>query len=495
MTGKRVTLVQLPFPVLPEEPRHLCPPLGLAYLAASLDAVGHQPHIIDAVLDGYQNEWSVAPDCLAYGLPPESIAEKISLGGPDLVGLSCLFSTQDKILRAVAREIRLRLPDVPIVLGGTHSTVFAKKLVADGTADFVLRGEGELSLNELLATLSSRKGLAQVSGLTWQDSGGIHETPVQRISELDSLPLPARHQLNLDAYSQNGILHGESRTGLPSTTIFTSRGCPARCIFCSIHPVWGYKFRAMSASRVLEEIHELYEHFGIRHLLIEDDNFTFDINRAKEILRGLARFWPEMTWSAPNGVAIWRMDDELVELMALTGCKRLSLAVESGCARTMERVIGKPLNLDQVQHVISLCKRHRIRTTAFFVLGIPGESREDMLESMRFAADLDVDTVSVMTAVPLPGSPLYEQSIQEGWVHPDTPFTSFSTRNPVLTTAEFNPQWVDRLARRTMMAHAFKHPGSYIRRVVEKLTASPSTTIVSMARMVAGSLMSRNYDK
>jgi hypothetical protein len=118
-----------------------------------------------------------------------------------------------------------------------------------------------------------------------------------------------------------------------------------------------------------------------------------------------------------------------------------------------------------------------------------------MLESMRFAADLDVDTVSVMTAVPLPGSPLYEQSIQEGWVNPDTPFTSFSTRNPVLTTAEFNPQWVDRLARRTMMAHAFKHPGSYIRRVVEKLTASPSTTIVSMARMVAGSLMSRNYDK
>lgn len=487
----RVALVQMPFPILPEEPRHLSPPLGLAYMAAALQEAGGGPIIVDALLEGYLEEWLLPSGTRAYGLAPERLARRLVGLAPDVVGLSCLFSTQDEILGQLAAAVRKQLPNAKLVLGGTHPTVFARRMLERDLADFVVRGEAEHAIVELVQALADGAGLADVSGLVWRDGGKIRENPVRRIAELESLPLPARRSLDLAAYSKVGVMHGESRRDVPATTIVTSRGCPARCSFCSIHPVWGYRFRAAPAARVLAEIAELYRDFGVRHLLIEDDNFTFDMNRAKTILRTMAADFPDLSWSAPNGVAIWRLDEELIRLIARTGCQRLSLAVESGCRDTLDRVIDKPLSLEQVANVVGLCRKHGIRTTAFFVLGTPGETRAAMLESMEFAAGLDVDTLTVMTAVPLPGSPLYDSALASGALDPDTPFTAFTTRNPILTTPDFDPQWVDRLARRTMMRHALRHPAAYLLRAHEKFRSAPGSTMQAVVRNVGASLRAR----
>jgi len=483
-----IILAQLPFPILPEEPRHLSPPLGLAYMAASLGTADLEYVILDSVLEGYHEVWEFAPGRLAYGLNPESVAKRCAELGPEVVGLSCLFSTQDAILRLVVAALRRRLPYTAIVLGGTHPTVFAKEFVAEGLADFVVRGEGEHAVVDLAQALAGDKDFDQVSGLVWREGSRIRENAVVRVDPLDDLPLPARQDLDLAAYSRAGIMHGESPSDVPTTTIVTSRGCPARCTFCSIHPIWGHRFRTVSAGRVVAEISELYHRYGIRHLLVEDDNFTFDRARAKEILRTMATDFPDLSWSAPNGVAIWRLDEELVELIARTRCLRLSLAVESGSPDTLQRIIDKPLSLDQVKKTVRLCRKYGLQTTAFFVLGMPGETRAAMVESMDFAAKLDVDTITVMTAVPLPGSPLYDSALAGGHVPRDLAFADLTTRSPVLTTADFDPEWVDRLARKTMMRHALRHPSAYLRRTVEKVRAAPLSTLKAASRVLAATV-------
>ena len=490
-----IVLVQLPFPILSEEPRHLSPPLGLAYMASGLKKAGCNVEIFDTVLEGYHQEWSFAGNSTAYGLDPDTIATHLAECNPDIVGLSCLFSSQDVILRKVAAAIRDRMPKATIVCGGTHPTVFARQMIAEGLADFVVRGEGELAIISLTQALSRSGDFAEVSGLVWRQGSEILENAVSRIDLLELLPLPARDCMNLLAYSATGIMHGESRSDVPATTIVTSRGCPGQCTFCSIHPVWGHRFRAASADRVLTEISELYHHFGIRHLLIEDDNFTFDQNRAKRILRAISQHFPDLTWSAPNGVAIWRLDEELIQLISQTGCRRLSLAVESGCPDTLAQLINKPLSLDQVEKVVRLCRRHGVRTTAFFVLGMPGETRDAMVESMNFAARLDVDTLTVMNAVPLPGSPLYDTARINGFMDPDTPFVAFATRNPIMTTSDFDPAWVDGLARRTMVRHAARHPMAYFRRIVEKMQAAPVSTMRALFNFFIALLRSRTCNE
>lgn len=483
-----VVLVQLPFPILPEEPRHLSPPLGLAYLAAAVEASEHSVSIVDAVLEGYGETWTLNSDQKAYGLKPKLIAERIAEEKPDLVGISCLFSTQDRLLMASVEAIKMFMPDIPIVLGGTHPTVFAREFVENETVDFVVGGEGERALVLLLEAMQGNITLKEVSGLTWNDGGAVRCNAISRCRNLDELQPPARHLLNLKAYADVHVMHGESPGNMPATTIFTSRGCSASCFFCSIHPVWGGRFRAHSIERVLAEISGLYEEYGIRHLLIEDDNFTWDLDRAKGILRGLIANWPDISWSAPNGVAIWRMDDELLALIADSGCRRLSIAVESGCQRTLDHVIHKPLKLEHVDQVVASCRQYGIRTTAFFVLGTPGETRADMMESMHFAENLDVDTISIMTAVPLPGSALYDQAIAEGWIAKDATFSSYNTRNPILKTSEICPEFVNSLARKTMIRHALKHPRGFIGRVVEKARTSPKSTMVAIARNISASL-------
>ena len=229
-------------------------------------------------------------------LPPQSRTD--SLSSQISSGYPAYFSTEDEILRCVVGVLRNLFPSATILLGGTHPTVFARQMIAEGLADFIVKGEGEHAIVDLTVAIASGEGFEHVSGLVWQEGSILRENEVKRISYLDSLPLPARDRLDLAVLLSIGVMHGETRLDVLATTILTSRGCPAKCSFCSIHPVWGHRYRALSAERTLEEITELYCSYGIRHLLVEDDNFTFDLERAKAILTTIAAKFPDLSWSA-----------------------------------------------------------------------------------------------------------------------------------------------------------------------------------------------------
>jgi anaerobic magnesium-protoporphyrin IX monomethyl ester cyclase len=370
----RVLLINPPYPRFPADPKNASPPLGLAYIAAVLEPQRHTVKITDCVVEGFATETEVG-NRTVYGLSIRQLLQIIKEYRPDIIGISCMFSTLDSIVKDLSRRIKGEFPEITIVLGGTHATVLAEQLVREPSIDYVVRGEGEHAFPRLVEHLEQKRPVETVNNLTWLDNGEIHSTPQEFIEDIDKLPLPARHLLNMEGYIRIGHLQGLTKKGTRATTLITSRGCPAKCVFCSIHAVWGNKFRAHSPEYVLNEMQQLRDKYGIEHLVFEDDNMTLDRARAEAIFRGMVDRGFDFSWTAPNGVALWTLDAGLLTLMRESGCYWLSLGVESGDPKTLREIIHKPLQIDKINYIVKVCKRLRSTRQRFLSLDYPAKRR------------------------------------------------------------------------------------------------------------------------
>lgn len=472
-----ILLINPPFPVLPYEPNHVSPPLGLLYIAAELINQKHTVHILDSVVEGYTRITHYDDSVSTYGLSFDEIIDRINDIKPDVIGLSCLFSTLDSIIRWLAKRIKGEFPSIPIVLGGHHPTVFYSEFIAEEYIDFVIRGEGDIAFSELIEAIQGKRSLRQVANLTYKSDCEAISTKQIFLNEVDTIPYPARHLVNLEKYIKIGRMHGESKIGARATTIITSRGCPANCVFCSIHPVWGHRFRGHSSEHVLNEINFLHREYNINHIIFEDDNITFDKERAKEIFQGIIDEQLNITWSVPNGVAAWSLDEELLALMKQAGCHRLSLAVESGCQETLNTLIHKPLRLEQVEKIVTYCKKFHISTTAFFVVGLPGETKEMIQKSMTYAINLDVDTISIMIATPYPGTRLYDICLEKGYLDSEYQFHELTPHYSLINTDDFSSEDLKRIVKKTVIRRALRHPFGVRKRLLEKFRVAPAATL------------------
>ncbi|HUT63493.1 MAG TPA: cobalamin-dependent protein [Anaerolineae bacterium] len=483
----KVLLVNPPYPKFPDEPKHASPPLGLAYIAAVLELKQYPVKIIDCVVEGFDTETEFNGEII-YGIPITQLIHSIEEYKPDVIGISCIFSTLDSIIKELSKHIKKNFPEITIVLGGTHATVMAEQLIREPFIDYVVRGEGEHSFLNLIEHLEQKRQIETVSNLTWLDNGEIRSTPQEFIQNIDELPFPARHLLNMEGYIKIGHMQGLTKKGSRATTLITSRGCPAKCIFCSIHAVWGHKFRAHSPQYTLDEMQQLRNKYGIEHLLFEDDNLTLDKTRATTIFKGMIDRKFNFSWTAPNGIALWALNDSLLTLIRDSGCYRLSLGVESGDPVTLRKIIRKPLRFDTIEQLVKTCKRLKINTTAFFVIGLPGETIQSIKRSMRYAENLDVGSLCISIATPYPGTCLYEICKQEGYLIENFQFGNLMTHLGQIHTPEFNPKDLENIMSKTLVRHALKHPFGILRRVSEKLKASPKETFSFIIKRIISSV-------
>ncbi|MBN1813533.1 MAG: cobalamin-dependent protein [Anaerolineae bacterium] len=483
----RVLLVNPPYPIFPDDPKHASPPLGLAYIAAVLEQRQHTVRIIDCVVEGFDTETKL-DNRIVYGLSIKHLLHIIGEYQPDVIGISCVFSTLDGIVKNLAKCIKREFPKTVIVLGGTHATVMAEQLVCEPFIDYVVRGEGDYAFPKLVEHLEQKRPVETVDNLTWLDNGQIHSTPQEFVQDIDKLPLPARHLLNMEGYIRIGHLQGLTKKGARATTLITSRGCPAKCVFCSIHAVWGRKFRAHSPEYVLNEMQQLRDEYGIEHLVFEDDNLTLDRARAEAIFRSMMdrNFF---SWTAPNGVALWTLDDSLLTLMRDSGCYWLNLGVESGDPETLREIIHKPLQLSKIDQVVGACKRLKIPTTAFFVIGLPGETIQSMKRSMRYAENLDVDSLCISVATPYPGTSLYGICEQEGFLIEGFRLDNLMTKIGQIRTPEFGPEDIQNILSKTLIRHSLKHPFGALRRITDRFRASPTATASFIAKRIVSALL------
>ena len=417
----RVFLLFPPVRLCRETMKVAIQPLGVAYVAAMIRNEV-KVEIMDAVAESsYEGDMGGGFSWMGSSLP--EIRSRIEKFQPELVGMSCIFSSVFPVVREVCREIKKINPGILTVVGGNYPTFMTEYCLAEPGLDFIALGEGETAMLNLIRHLRDGRELSGIDGLAFKQEGRPAINPKTRwIADLDSIPFPARDLLPMALYRKVGIPHSLSMTSRRHAPMITSRGCPAHCIYCSSTHFWGNHYRFRSPGNVLAEIEGLVKDWGIEEVQFEDDNMTADRRRAKEIFRGMIERGLKIKFNFPNGLAMWTMDEEMVDLMARAGCYEMTLAYESGCPEVLKKIVKNPLNLQKAAAITKRIKAQGIRTDAFYIIGFPGETREQIQQTFDFAREMGTDMAYFFVANPLPGSELYEIAKRENMLAHDFNF-------------------------------------------------------------------------
>jgi len=417
-------------------PRHwIIPPYTLGILLAVI------PEEFEvAVLDANMEELSF-----------EETARRIADFGPDLVGITGMSLEFARAAHKMAELVKGVDRDIVTVMGGVYATTSTELALADENVDFLILGEGEVRLPRFLKLLNEgRADLSSLDGLAYRRGSKSVIQPMNSIIEdLDSIPLPAYGCLDYQAYINKTNKFGNVLLAryFPYATTMTSRGCPFHCIYCSTHSIDGRKIRFKSAERVLEEIDWLVRDYGVKEMIFLDDNLIYDRERIVRIMEGLIARNYDLHWKSVN-LATFLLDDELLEMMKASGVYQVILPVESGNPHVLKNILKKPLKLEKALQVARKARELGLETSADFIIGIPGETWDQMRDTFRFAEEMDVDMVSFHVATPLPQTELYQIAKDKGYLPPDFDFWKyqfFGFGRGVITTEEFRPQDVHML--------------------------------------------------
>jgi len=339
-----------------------------------------------------------------------SLQQVVKEHPPDVIGITA-NTIQIEDAWQVAQELK-GATHATIVLGGPHPTFLATESVGRPEIDVVVRGEGELTWVDLCAHLERGESLDGVEGITYQTDGQVLGNPDRPvIDDVDSLPFPAYHLFRMDRYTNlQPTLDGVEGTSYP---ILTSRGCPYRCTYCS--QILPRRWRARSAENVVAEWRWLVRELGAKEIGVLDDSFNMDRQRVLDICDLIiAEGLNHVPWIMINGIRANLVDEELLGRMCEAGCIRTAFGVESGNQRILDTVIDKRLTLDQVRAAFKAAKAVGMETIGFFIIGLPGETKETMEDTIRFACELDPVVANFSMATPFPGTEMYRQVMENG---------------------------------------------------------------------------------
>lgn len=418
-------------------------PLNIAYVAAVLERQ-HKTHIIDATNEGLRNLEQIDKTKYWVGLKNEEIADRIKRWSPDVVGINIPFSGWSRTAFEVASIVKSVDKSIITVLDGQNPSARPVDCLANPNIDFVIIGEAEYTMDELVGVLEkgNTQKLKEIRGIAFNKKGKTVITPPRpAIQDLDSLPFPARHLLPMDKYFElvkENPLRGE--ISKPWTTMITSRGCPYNCVFCTVHTVMGRKWRGRSPENVLEELEQVVNTYNVKQIDFHDDNLTLDKKRMETICDLIVERGIDIEWYAPNGVRADTLDENLLRKMKKSGCKKIRIAPESGVQRVVNQVIKKNLDLKEVEKAVALSKKVGIRVGCFFVIGLIGETKEDIKESIKYAyklRKLGAEVFHFSIATPLYGTELYEQAKRGGFLRNCFSDEALAAAEPLIETPEF----------------------------------------------------------
>jgi radical SAM superfamily enzyme YgiQ (UPF0313 family) len=373
------------------------PPLGLLCLSAALKKHGYQVDVFDFSISKNRE-----PELF------ESIARAKYLW----VGFSSITPSLHLIEKYIERS-RMARKEIPILLGGVHASVLPEQTLRDLPIDAVCIGPGEsavVKFSELVA--SGRTDYWQVPELAALDGKGAFRQSGRPLQNLTAPSRPDWSKVNLGEYSKYPPLQYIRRRKIVAP-IYTTRGCPFDCAFCAVHATSSHKLLHRPPIDVVDEIEYLYQEKGAEEIHIVDDNFNYNLKYAKQVLTLLAERNLPIVWKTPNGLWIHSYDREWLDLCRRTGCYQVGFGIESGSAEVL-KTVGKKIRLAEVKQAVSAYREAGISTFGFFILGLPGETRQQIEQTIRFACDLPLDHVAVDLFMPYPGSRLFREAIAAG---------------------------------------------------------------------------------
>lgn len=379
------------------------PTLGLAYIAAVLEKNQIGVKIID---------------CIIENKSLEDLKKEIINFDPDLIGLTCNTPTYSKARETIS-FLKATFPDKKIILGGPHVSALKKDVLTENPLlDIGVYGEGEYTFLEIV----KGKPLNKIKGIIFRKKTKIFMNPPRPlIKDLDKLPYPARHLLpNLELYAQTPMRHIKGAM----ISMVTSRGCPFSCTYCD-QAVFGRTWRAHSVDYILKEIKSIKE--PISFVSFEDDNFTLDKKRLVEFCEKKDF---NFLWSC--SLRIDSVNEDLLKLMKKSGCRILYFGLESGNQDLLDSV-NKKIRLKDVKNKLQLIKKIGLQSYGSFIIGLPGETKTTIKETLSFALNLPLDGASFNLFVPYPNTPLRIKSFEKGSISDDWRlYSDHSSRAPFI---------------------------------------------------------------
>lgn len=394
-------------------PGYFLIPLSLLYLAGTSRLVS-DTRILDLNVLKKKHLESHAGGDFPY---LEAVEQEVARLKPDFVGITCLFSEQFGMVLNIADSVKKVHPTAITVLGGMHPTIFYKDILENcPNVDAMVIGEGEKTLEKVL-TYDFEKW-DTIEGFAFKDREKqvrVNEN-IPFIQDLDALAPPAYDLFNFEDYrlDSSGWYNPKKFDIGTSAPVLTSRSCPYKCSFCGMNLVMGTSFRSRSAEVVFKEMEYLYHEHNVRYFNIMDDNFTLDKKRIKKICQYIIDAKIDISFDMPNGIMTTTLDDDVIDALAEAGFAYCFLAIESGSDYIRNKVMHKQLSLETIYRVVKSFRRHpQIHLAAFFLMGMPEETRETLDETYKLIEELDLDSFKMSVATPFPGTKLFDQCMRD----------------------------------------------------------------------------------
>jgi len=380
-------------------------PLHLLAIAAPLDKAGYEVKIVDATADNNYKEKIL-----------QNIESSICLGITAITGFSIEGGLE------ISKIVKERYPDIPIVWGGWHPSIFPEQTVENHFVDIVVRGQGELTFFDLVNHLRNNQSLDDVLGIAYKKNGKVVSNQDRPPEDINNFPPLAYHLLDIEK-------HLNEKFGSRTINYISSQGCPFRCSFCSELMVNKRRWNGLKPKRVLDDLERLAKEYNINGVILNDSNFFVDKERVKDICEGILKRNLNIKWGDANGRTdqLIRYEDELWGLMEKSGCQQILIGAESGSPDVLN-LIKKDTTVEQTVEFAKRCKRHNIKITYSFMLGFPKTDNFNQTIDEEFNQTLQlinkVQSISENHDIlwfiytPYPGTPLYEESIKNGFKEP-----------------------------------------------------------------------------
>lgn len=391
-------------------------PIGLAYLASNLRI--NLPNLEVKIYDlEYETVKKMFDTVQNNNVLEDSVKEAIDHFKPDLVGISVVYSPAINNGLNIAKITKEHNKDIIVVFGGVHSTFDYDNILKNSFVDAVLLNEAENTFVDYIKYLNEESLEDTVKGIAFLNTDSkVTKIPYETYPDFDKLPLPAWDLIDTANYYKVAQVCGLKNVIEPSTptgVIQTSRGCSANCAFCSVKRFSGLKIRDRSPENVLKEIDILYSQFGIKAIEFVDDDFTHDRKRTLDICKGLIERNYDLTWSLDNGVRLLTLDEELIEGLIKSGCRLISVGVESGNEKIL-RKIRKPLTIKALYEKMQVLHRYpELYVKGNFIVGFPFEDYKQMEDTFRVARELKFDWTIFSIYSPLVGTDAFSYTMEE----------------------------------------------------------------------------------
>ncbi|MFQ5427982.1 MAG: B12-binding domain-containing radical SAM protein [Thermodesulfobacteriota bacterium] len=369
----------------PPECEVVIPPTDLPYIVAVLEESKVEARVIE---------------CLGSGLTVEKLIAELKKDRPKMVFIRTstpTFSWDAEVSGRIKEALKTK-----VVFFGPHVGVVPDDVLANPHVDAIILGEAEYTIRDI-----ALQGFSRTAGLWYKGRKKIIKNKSRApIEDLDGLPFPAWGLLPYKAYTAGDIMPPQS----PTLFLQTSRGCPFSCSYCPYPVAQGTRYRKRSAKNVLDEIAFLKREFDVKNLIIRDAEFTLDRERVVEICEGLIRAGHGISWRCETRVDT--LDEELIGLMSKAGCMGINMGIESASAKVCEKVGRKPLDAVHTKAMVRICRELGVHTFCFFIIGLPGDDIESVMETIEYAVTLDADVSQFTVATPYLGTGLYDWAME-----------------------------------------------------------------------------------